>query len=158
MNYFSIFSMLTPKIEVGWLYEDFTLRQAYEKLLQWNFSAMPIIDGTGEYKGILFAKDLLKYLEILNVDNVKDMEQYKLTDVNGIYDTTAIKCNTSFEKVVNMLENQNFIPVVDDREKFIGIITRRSLIECLYNKCLHLEEISMNSNILPVYQALRKLA
>lgn len=30
--------------------------------------------------------------------------------------------------------NQNFVPVVDDNGIFIGIITRKSIIEYFYNK------------------------
>ena len=30
--------------------------------------------------------------------------------------------------------SQNFVPVVDDQNKFIGIITRRSIIEYCYDK------------------------
>ena len=30
--------------------------------------------------------------------------------------------------------NQNFVPVIDDQENFIGIITRKDIISYCYNK------------------------
>lgn len=30
--------------------------------------------------------------------------------------------------------NQNFVPVVDDQKKFIGIVTRKSIMEYCYEK------------------------
>ena len=32
------------------------------------------------------------------------------------------------------MTNQNFVPVVDDSKKFIGIITRKDVIQYIYNK------------------------
>lgn len=36
--------------------------------------------------------------------------------------------------------NQNFVPVVDDQKKFIGIVTRKSIMEYCYEKLKNLPE------------------
>lgn len=38
------------------------------------------------------------------------------------------------EELINRAMNQNFVPVVDDQDKFIGIITRKDIIQYFYNK------------------------
>ena len=38
------------------------------------------------------------------------------------------------EDLIQKAMNQNFVPVVDDQKKFIGIITRKSIIEYCYEK------------------------
>ena len=38
------------------------------------------------------------------------------------------------EDLIRKAMNQNFVPVVDDQKKFIGIITRKSIIEYCYEK------------------------
>ena len=38
------------------------------------------------------------------------------------------------ETLFEMIQNQNFIPVVDDRNYFVGIITRKDIIQYLINK------------------------
>lgn len=38
------------------------------------------------------------------------------------------------EDMLNRALNQNFVPVVDDRKMFIGIITRKDIIKYYYGK------------------------
>lgn len=40
----------------------------------------------------------------------------------------------TMEDLIQKAMNQNFVPVVDDQKKFIGIITRKSIIEYCYEK------------------------
>ena len=39
---------LTPKAEVAYLYDDFTLRQAIEKMEYHRYSSIPILNRKGE--------------------------------------------------------------------------------------------------------------
>ena len=43
------------------------------------------------------------------------------------------------EDLLQKAMNQNFVPVVDDMNNFIGIITRKSIIEYCYNQLLELK-------------------
>ena len=38
------------------------------------------------------------------------------------------------DNLLNMVMEQNFVPVVDDRGMFIGIITRKDIIKYFYDK------------------------
>ena len=38
------------------------------------------------------------------------------------------------EDLIQKSMNQNYVPVVDDQKKFIGIVTRKSIIEYCYEK------------------------
>ena len=47
------------------------------------------------------------------------------------------QCVTAESKMEDLIERameQNFVPVIDDQEHFIGIITRRDIIGYCYNK------------------------
>ena len=44
---------LTPKSEVAYLYDDYSLRQALEKMEHYRYSAVPVIDRNGCYVGTL---------------------------------------------------------------------------------------------------------
>ena len=46
----------------------------------------------------------------------------------------AVSINAKLEDLLLMTMNQNFVPVVDDRNIFIGIITRRDVLQYFYNK------------------------
>ncbi len=50
---------LTPKTEVAFLYDDFTLRQAIEKMEYHRYSAIPILNRKGEYVGTITEGDIL---------------------------------------------------------------------------------------------------
>ena len=49
---------LTPKSEVAYLYDDYSLRQALEKMEHYRYSAVPVIDRNGCYVGTLTEGDL----------------------------------------------------------------------------------------------------
>ena len=44
------------------------------------------------------------------------------------------------EDLIKKAMNQNFVPVVDDQNKFIGIITRKSIIEYCFENMKQMEE------------------
>ena len=45
------------------------------------------------------------------------------------------KASETIEEVFDKLKDQNFVPVVDDRNVFVGIVTRRAILEhCVIEK------------------------
>lgn len=48
----------------------------------------------------------------------------------------AVNINASIEDLLLMAMNQNFVPVVDDIGSFIGIVTRRDIMQ-FYYKATH---------------------
>ena len=62
-----------------------------------------------------------------------------LLDKEGKYierkrDNNAVNIQVSMEELFEKATNQNFVPVVDDNNVFIGIITRKDIILYLANK------------------------
>ena len=55
----NILFFLTPKAMCAYLYDDYTLRQALEKMESAGFAALPILNRQGEYRGTLTEGDLL---------------------------------------------------------------------------------------------------
>ena len=49
----NVLFFITPKSEVAYLYEDYSLRQALEKMEHYRYSAIPIIDRNGCYVGTM---------------------------------------------------------------------------------------------------------
>ena len=49
----NLFYFLTPKAEVAYLYDDFTLRQALEKMEYHRYSSIPILNRAGEYLSLI---------------------------------------------------------------------------------------------------------
>ena len=49
-------------------------------------------------------------------------------------DYLPVNGSSDMEGLVDKALNQNFVPVVDDRDYFIGIITRKDIIRYFYEK------------------------
>ena len=55
----NILFFLVPKAMCSFVYDDSTIRQALEKMEQAGFSALPILNKRGEYRGTLTEGDIL---------------------------------------------------------------------------------------------------
>ena len=55
----NILFFLTPKAMCAFLHDDYTIRQALEKMESVGYSALPILNKRGEYRGTLTEGDLL---------------------------------------------------------------------------------------------------
>ncbi len=123
---------LTPKFNVVFLYGDFTVRQGLEKLKRHGYTAVPVIDREGRYIGAASEGDFLWFMFDLarngNKEILKDIEGALVKDVINTCKYEPVSVNVSEEELILMAMNQNFVPVIDDRQMFIGIVTRRSII------------------------------
>lgn len=138
----NILFFLTPKSEVAYINEDDTIRQALEKMEYHKYSAVPIISKTGRYVGTLTEGDLLWGIKNqFNLD-LKGAEKIPVTAVRRRSDNRPVKAGQDMEDLIGKALNQNFVPVLDDQKCFIGIITRKDIMQYLYQKCRSLENSS----------------
>ena len=63
-----------------------------------------------------------------NITNIKDLEDATVISILRPGWNPAVRVDVSMEELLERAMNQNFVPVVDDRNKFIGIITRKDII------------------------------
>lgn len=126
---------LKPKISVAYLYSDFTVRQALEKMHHYGYTAIPVISRDGKYRGTVSEGDFLwffleRFVNDENVDRkyIEEMPLRKLIRENSY---NPVKITDNMDQLLNLAMTQNFIPVVDDLGSFIGIITRSDIIKYL---------------------------
>ena len=128
----NIASFLLPKAEVAYLRDDMTLRQGLEKLRRSGFSAIPVIDAEDRYVGVVgvadFLWNILAYNQSFENITLKNLEQATVRD---FLQSGKVKpaCIDTMENLLERAKNQNFVPVVDDRNVFIGIVTRSDVIK-----------------------------
>lgn len=119
---------LLPKEKVAYINEDSTLRQAMEKMEHHRYTAVPIINSEGKYIGVLREGDILWYIKNLNAFDLTLAEQITISKLPRVKDHKSITVNANLKELVDLAIEQNFIPVVDDSNTFIGIVTRRAII------------------------------
>ena len=122
----NILFFLKPKSEVAFIYDYSTLRQVLETMEFHKYASIPMLNKAGEYVGTMTEGDILWGIKKYTNLNLKDYE--------------AVSADADMEDLLQKAMNQNFVPVVDDQKKFIGIITRKSIIEYCYEKIKKLDE------------------
>ena len=130
----NVLFFLKPKSEVVYLKDEYTLRQAIEKMERSSYSAIPMINRMGEYVGTVTEGDLLWTIKERYNISLKDAEDIPILSVNRHIRFEPISVNADMEDIVTTAMNQNFVPEIDDKKVFIGIITRKDIIEFCYNQ------------------------
>lgn len=125
----NILFFLTPKAMCAHLYSDYTLRQALEKMETAGYAALPILNKRGEYCGTLTEGDVLWALRNLCRMDLRRAETIRIMEFDHRRDNIPVKVTTSMVELVERAGEQNFIPVVDDKNAFIGIVTRRAIMK-----------------------------
>ena len=124
----NILFFLTPKAMCAYLYDDYTIRQALERMESAGYAALPILNHQGEYRGTLTEGDLLWALKNMCYMDMRQAEARRIMEISRRKDNVPVRVSTSMHELVDRASSQNFVPVVDDKDAFIGIITRRAII------------------------------
>lgn len=120
---------LTPKKEVVYEKVNNTMRQAIERMEYHRYTAIPILDDEGKYVATLTEGDILwtlknnKHLNFLNTENVL------LADIPMHMTVNPVHIDQDVKDLMQTSIDQNFVPVVDDNDIFIGIIKRSDLLK-----------------------------
>ena len=70
----NILFFLMPKAMCAYLYDDYTIRQALEKMEAAGYTAIPILNRRGEYRGALTEGDLLWALKNMCYMDIRQAE------------------------------------------------------------------------------------
>ena len=123
---------LTPKATCCYLYADYTLRQAMERMEHSGYSALPILTREGTYCGTLTEGDLLWTLKRLCVMDLRQTEEHSISEIEHRRTVQPVRVDTRVEDLISVAAEQNFVPVIDDKGDFIGIVTRSRILKyCL---------------------------
>lgn len=136
----NIASFLSPKVEVTYLYDHMTVRQGLEKMRRSGYTAVPVIDREDRYVGVISEGDFLWNILSRNDDltdvTMKKLEDMTIRDMIQMGKVKPVCIDTNMEQLLGQAQNQNFVPVIDDRSVFIGIITRSDIIKYFVKKQL----------------------
>lgn len=122
----NVLFFLKPKQEVCVLHKGYTLRQGIEKMRQYGFTAVPVIDEEGAYCGTVTEGDLLR--QVLAHEDKAEWEQIPLRDAMQTNGKKPVNVMADMDELLQLAMTQNFVPVVDDRGMFIGIVTRQDIM------------------------------
>lgn len=130
----NIIFLLHPKETVAYLNENATVRQGLEKMRVHGYTAIPVIGKDGSYVGTITEGDFLWHMVFTGKNDIKDLEEHHISDIMRPDFNPAVRISATIDDLLLRVMNQNFIPVVDDRNLFMGIITRKDVIKYFYDK------------------------
>ena len=130
----NILYFLTPKNQVANIYDDANLRQLMEKLDYHRYTAIPVINHEGQYLGTVAEGDVLRFVKDNYNMNIQMAQNVLVSDIPQRIEVKSVNANASMNDIIEMATIQNFVPVVDDNNVFIGIVTRKAVIKYLKDK------------------------
>ncbi len=124
----NILYLLKIKSDLSYIYDHNTLRQGIEKMRSHSYTAIPVINREGDYVGTVTEGDFLWHILRYGEGSLKAQEVYKVGDIVRDDFMPPVTISATDDELIEMATRQNFVPVVDDRNKFIGIVTRQDII------------------------------
>ena len=135
----NILKLLHPKACIEYLYDDCTARQTLEKMKNHGYSAVPVIDREGRFVKTISEGDFLRFMVERGMYDLREMETYSLKQIPAKVRMRPVSVSSTVEDLILLSMDQNFVPVIDDRKVFIGIITRSDVLKYCHS-CLKSED------------------
>lgn len=131
----NILFFLTPKSDVQIAYEDDSIRETINAFARHHYTTVPIInERTGRYIGTVCEGDLLRYIGDKDLGVLATIEDRSIMSVRRKRDYQAVTINATIQELFETAMRQNFVPVVDDTDAFIGIVTRNAILKYLIDQ------------------------
>jgi CBS domain-containing protein len=133
--------LITPKSEIAFLYDDFSFRQGLEKLRHHGYTSLPVLSRNGRYVGSISEGDFLWSLidgqsgQLQRVEP-KQIEHILIRELLTTDRNPPVSITSSMEEMFIRSTSQNYLPVVDDNDSFVGIVTRKDLLSYFYNQSI----------------------
>ncbi|WP_261304289.1 CBS domain-containing protein [Paenibacillus andongensis] len=124
-----IASFLLPKDKVAFITSSASMKEALEQLENHYYTALPLVDSDGKYTGTLSEGDLLWTLKNTPGIHFDNIHQVQVSEIEKHIHNESVSIHANMEDMLALAADQNFVPVVDDDNIFIGIIRRKDIIE-----------------------------
>lgn len=144
----NILFFITPKTEVVSILDTDSIKFALDTLRKYKFTSVPILNKEGNYVGTIKEGDLLWYLRDMSFESRKNLsdeylENTSIMEVPRRSLNTTAKIDSDIEDLFEILISQNFVPIIDDLNIFIGFVKRRDVISYAYDM-IKKDEYSLN--------------
>ncbi|SHF16341.1 CBS domain-containing protein [Seinonella peptonophila] len=127
-----IADLIIPKEKVVTVDPDWSLERALLILTRKQTTSVPVIHPSGQVEGLISKTDILDFmLHIGRNDNHFDfsgLSNHRVREAMNL-NHQGIMANSIFSFAFEILVNRSYIPIIDERNQFVGILTRKVLME-----------------------------
>ncbi|MFC0233243.1 cyclic-di-AMP-binding protein CbpB [Vagococcus entomophilus] len=103
-----------------------------------GYSVIPVVNKKDQIVGLLSLSAIVDEMFELTTIDTKKLDTLKVKDVMDAK-VPVLKAPYEIERVLHMMVDRSFIPVVDEDEVFLGIVTRRELLKAVNHMAHELE-------------------
>ncbi|WP_079709308.1 cyclic-di-AMP-binding protein CbpB [Paraliobacillus ryukyuensis] len=131
-------SLMIPSEKVAHVQMNNPLEHALLILVKSGYSAVPVLDTTYKFKGVIGKNPILNHVLGLERFEMERLSQIEVQEVMN----TSIPCVNKQDEFLTCLKtviNYPFVCVVDEEGYFDGILTRRVILK-EFNKYVHLNK------------------
>ena len=96
----NILFFLSPKQDLMYVYDDFTLRQTLEKWENNRYASIPVLNRKGEYVGTLTEGDILWGLKKYHGLDLEAAEDIPISEFAHKRDYKAVTVTTSMDQLI----------------------------------------------------------
>jgi CBS domain-containing protein len=125
---FAIPRLLTPRNEVITIEPGATLGEAYRLLAANRLGAIPIVDARGRYAGAITEGDILSSIASSEDTFAEHVRRWRVEDIPRRLKNVPVRIDATVEELLGRAASQSFVPVLDDREVFVGIVRRDAVL------------------------------
>ena len=124
----SVLQLITPKKGTHYLLDTSTIRQALEKFDVHKFSVVPLLSKDGRYVGTLSEGDILRFIKNHAHFDISLAENVQVKAIEHYRPYKCLKIDATIQEVYVLTLDQNFVPLIDDQDHYIGIIKRKDVL------------------------------
>lgn len=134
---------LTPKKDVVFETIDATMRQIIERMDFHRYTAIPILDEEGRYVGTITEGDLLRKLKNTPGLDIRETSRIPVTNIPMRVQNRPVHIHCDIENLIDTVTSQNFVPVLDDDDRFIGIIKRSDILQYAFRRLISAKDAAV---------------
>ena len=127
---------MIPADNVANVIDQHTLSTGLLILPQSNYTMIPVLSAESKLMGVISMSMIIKAVMTVDAIEMERLDELKVRDVM-LSQPVRVQTNCHLADVLNYLIDQNFVCVVDGDNRFLGIITRKNVMQRLTH-LLHL--------------------
>ena len=127
---------MIPADNVANVIDQHTLSTGLLILTQSNYTMIPVLSAESKLMGVISMSMIIKAVMTVDAIEMERLDELKVRDVM-LCQPVRVHANCNLAEVLNYLIDQNFVCVVDGDNRFLGIITRKNVMQRLTH-LLHL--------------------
>ena len=127
---------MIPADNVANVIDQHTLSTGLLILTQSNYTMIPVLSAESKLMGVISMSMIIKAVMTVDAIEMERLDELKVRDVM-LRQPVRVQATCHLADVLNYLIDQNFVCVVDEDNRFLGIITRKNVLQRLTH-LLHL--------------------